>query len=36
MSFMKKELAIMKVSLAMMNSLFKYCTSARYVVLGVK
>jgi hypothetical protein len=33
---MKKELAVMKASLAMMNSLFKYCTSIRYMVLGGK
>jgi hypothetical protein len=31
MGFMKKELAIMKASLAMMNSLFEYCTSVRYM-----
>ena len=31
---MKKELAIMKASLAMMNSLFEYCTSVRYQRLG--
>jgi hypothetical protein len=33
---MKKELAIMKASLTMMNSLFMYCTSVRYMVLGCK
>jgi hypothetical protein len=33
---MKKELAIMKTSLAMMNSLFKYCTSVGYMVLEGK
>jgi hypothetical protein len=36
MDFMKKELAIMKESLTMMNSLFKYGTSVRYMVLGGK
>jgi hypothetical protein len=34
--FYEKEFAIMKASLAMMNSLFKYCTSVRYIVLGGK
>jgi hypothetical protein len=33
---MKKELAVMKTLLAMMNSLFKYCTSVKYMVLGDK
>jgi hypothetical protein len=33
---MKKELAVMKASLMMMNSLFKCCTSVRYMVLGDK
>jgi hypothetical protein len=36
MGFVKKGLAIMKASLAMINSLFKYCTSVRYMVLGGK
>jgi hypothetical protein len=32
MGFIKKELAIMKASLAMMNPLCEYCTSVRYMV----
>jgi hypothetical protein len=36
MGFTKKELVIMKASLARMNSLFKYCTFVRHIVLGGK